>query len=284
MNSRALRRIEAIIDRKVIGSRALSGGKISEVVKLDLNSGDSIVAKVGGGTHDLTIEGFMLGYLRSRSELPTPQVFHAEHDLLIMQYIEGKNSWDEASLGHLGAMLGHLHQISAPQFGLERATLIGPLHQPNPHSTSWISFFRDQRLHYITALATRSGALPAALKSRLLRLADNVERYLIEPERPSLIHGDMWRTNVITRDGRVVGILDPAIYFAHNEMELAYMTLFDDLSESFFAAYGEINAIDPEFFGVRKHVYNLYPLLIHLIIFGDKYLRPIDASLKRLGF
>ncbi len=284
MNSLALRRIEAIIDRKVIGSRALSGGKISEVVKLDLDSGDSIVAKVGGGTHDLTIEGYMLGYLRARSELPAPQVFHAEHDLLIMQYIEGKNSWDEASLGHLGAMLGYLHQISSPQFGLERATLIGPLHQPNPHSTSWISFFRDQRLHYITALATRSGALPAALESRLLRLADNVERYLIEPERPSLIHGDMWRTNVIARDGRVVGILDPAIYFAHNEMELAYMTLFDDLSESFFAAYGEFSAIDPEFFGVRKHVYNLYPLLIHLIIFGDKYLRPIGASLKRLGF
>lgn len=279
-----VRRIETVIDRKVIGSRALSGGKISEVVKLDLNSGDSIVAKVGDGGHDLTIEGYMLRYLRAHSELPAPEVLHADVDLLIMQYIEGKNSWDDASLAQLGAMLGHLHQISAPQFGLERATLIGPLHQPNPHSSSWISFFRDQRLLYITELASQSGVLPAELEARMLRLAENIERYLIEPERPSLIHGDMWRTNVIVRDGQVVGILDPAIYYAHNEMELAYMTLFDNLSEDFFASYSEISAIDPEFFGVRKHVYNLYPLLIHLIIFGNKYIQPIDASLKRFGY
>lgn len=284
MNSHSIRRIEAIIDRKVIDSRTLTGGKISEVVKLDLNRGDSIVAKVGGGALDLTIEGYMLRYLRAYSALPVPEVFHAEQDLLLMQYIEGKNSWDDASLRQLGAMLGHLHQISSPQFGLERATLIGPLHQPNPLSTSWISFFRDHRLRYITELASQSDALPAELETRLLRLAENVGRYLIEPEQPSLIHGDMWRTNVIVRDGTVVGILDPAIYYAHNEMELAYMTLFDNLSEDFFASYSEISAIEPEFFSVRKHVYNLYPLLIHLIIFGDKYIQPIDASLKRFGY
>ena len=279
-----IRRIETIVDRRVIGSRALSGGKISEVFRLDLNNGDSIVAKVGGGTHDLTTEAYMLRYLAAKSDLPVPSVFHADKDLLLMQYIEGRNSWDEASLAHLGTMLGLLHQISAPKFGLERDTLIGPIHQPNPLSTSWISFFREQRLLYIVGLARQSGALPAELEMRLLRFAEAVERFLIEPERPSLIHGDMWRTNVITRDGRVVGILDPAIYYAHNEMELAYMTLFDELSAEFFATYEEVNAIDPEFFSVRRHVYNLYPLLIHLIIFGDKYLRPIDARLNRFGF
>ena len=284
MNSHRLQHIETIIGRRVVGTHALSGGKISEVVRLDLHDGESIVAKVGAGSHDLTIEAFMLAYLRTHSELPVPDVFHSEADLLLMQYIDGRNRWDNTSLAHLGTLLANCHQISAPEYGLERDTLIGPLHQPNASSSSWISFFREQRLKYIMSLACQSGALPAELITRLQRLAENVERFLIEPEQPSLIHGDMWRTNVIVRDCHVVGILDPAIYYAHNEMELAYMTLFDNLSEEFFVSYRTIKTIDSEFFSVRRHVYNLYPLLIHLIIFGPKYIRPIDENLKRLGF
>jgi fructosamine-3-kinase len=283
LNAQTVRRIEKVIGRRVIKSSALAGGKISEVVKLDLDSGESIVAKVGAGSHDLTIEAYMLRYLRANSALPVPEVYHEEANLLLLQYIEGRNSWDEASLAQLGSMLGQLHQISARQYGLERDTLIGPLHQPNPPSTSWITFFCDQRLRYIIELASRSGTLSAELETRLLRFAETVPRFLIEPQQPSLIHGDMWRTNVIARDRQVVGILDPAIYFAHSEMELAYMTLFDDLPEDFYAAYCDISAIDPEFFSLRRHIYNLYPLLIHLIIFGERYFPPIDACLKRFG-
>lgn len=284
MNPDRMRHVETLIDRRVVACQALSGGKISEVVKLDLDNGESIVAKFGDRSHDLTVEAFMLRYLRAHSELPVPEVFHAETNLLIMQYFDGQNSWDNTSLAHLGALLANCHQIKAKEYGLWRHTLIGPLHQPNTLSSSWISFFRDQRLLYITNLARRSGKLPSELETRLLRLAERIERFLIEPEAASLIHGDMWRTNVIVRGGQVVGVLDPAIYYAHHEMELAYMTLFDELCEEFFASYCERKTIDPGFFSVRRHVYNLYPLLIHLIIFGEKYIRPIDASLTRLGY
>ena len=94
----------------------------------------------------------------------------------------------------------------------------------------------------------------------------------------------MWRTNIIVRQGRIAGIIDPALYYAHNEMELAYMALFDGVGDEFFRAYHELNPIDSQFWESRRHIYNLYPLLVHLIIFGQKYIQPLENSLDRFGF
>ena len=159
---------------------------------------------------------------------------HDEPDLLLMEHIAGDEPLERASLRHLGELLAACHQVRGKSFGLERDTLIGPLHQPNPPTTSWIEFFRDQRLRYMTGVARESGELPGALEERLLRIAESLQNFLIEPAYPALIHGDMWRTNIIVHKGRIAGIIDPALYYAHNEMELAYMALFDGVGREFF--------------------------------------------------
>ena len=261
---------------------------ISRVLRVDLADGSVIVAKVGEDSsdqgHDLTIEAYMLNALRDRSRLPVPRVIQAEPDLLLLEHIAGGHELDERSERHLGALLAQCHLVRRPFFGLERDTLIGPLHQPNPPTESWISFFREHRLLYMTGLARASGNLPPELDARLLKLADSLDRLLIEPDAPSLIHGDIWRSNIIAQGGRVSGIIDPALYYAHNEMELAYMRLFDGFSHQLFQAYDEILPIDPAFSETRQHVYSLYPLLVHLIIFGEKYIKPLHQSMARVGF
>lgn len=284
MNRRMQSRIEGIVKQPIVRVAALAGGMISEVVKIDFHNDDALVAKIGDGAHDLRIEGYMLRYLQEKSNLPVPEVYHEEADLLLMEFIDGLTEWDSASLAQLGHLLANCHQIDADSYGLERDTLIGPLHQPNEQSDSWIEFFRVHRLQYMIGVARESGHLPSLLEARLADFADHVERYLIEPENPVLIHGDMWRTNVIARDGAIAGIIDPALYYAHNEMELAYMTLFDGVGEEFFDAYRQVQPIEKAFFNTRRHVYNLYPLLVHLTIFGGKYLPPIEATLKRFGY
>ena len=273
-----------IVKRDLLQLRPLAGGKISQVLRVDCANGEPLVAKVGDGSHDLRIEAYMLRYLREHSALPIPQVFHDEHDLLLMEFIAGDEPLEQASLRHLGALLAACHQVSGSSYGLERDTLIGPLHQPNPPSDSWIDFFRDQRLLYMTGVARESGELPAALEDRLLRIAASLQDLLPEPAYPALIHGDMWRTNIIVRNGRIAGIIDPALYYAHNEMELAYMALFDGVGQEFFRAYHELLPIDRDFYHTRRHIYNLYPLLVHLIIFGEKYIQPLEHSLERFGF
>ncbi len=284
MNPTQRIQIETVAGDTIVKTDPLPGGMISAVLKLRFAKGSTMVAKIGNGAHDLSIERFMLDYLREHSRLPVPQVFHADADMLLMQYIEGENSWNAESLSHLGKLLAHCHQITADNYGLQRDTLAGPLHQRNTPSTSWIAFFRDLRLRYMVGLARQSGNLPVMLEERLLSFADEVEELLIEPEQPALIHGDMWRTNVIVRAHRVVGIIDPAMYYAHYEMELAYMTLFDGVGAEFFRSYQQVSPIDPNFFSQRRHIYNLYPLLIHLTIFGEKYIQPLESSLARFGF
>ncbi|MCY4146452.1 MAG: fructosamine kinase family protein [Chloroflexi bacterium] len=277
-------KIEQIAGQTIRAAQPLTGGKISQTLRIDLNDGESLVAKVGDGSHDLRIEGFMLRYLRSHSQLPVPIVHHEAHDLLLMEYIAGESRLDDQSLRHLGLLLATCHQITSPAYGLDRDTLIGPWHQPNAPSPAWIPFFREQRLLYMVGVARESGRLPSGLEVRLQTFADALASYLVEPDQPALIHGDMWRTNVLARGGRVCGVIDPALYFAHHEVELAYMTLFDGVGEAFFSAYQEQAAIDSDFFKVRRHIYNLYPLLVHVTIFGAKYLPPLHAALERFGF
>ena len=275
--------IERALQRRFRSWQPLSGGMISQVLRVELADGESIVAKVGDGGHDLTIEAYMLRYLRQHSALPAPVVLYANANLLLMEFVEGRIEWEGDALRHLGELLARCHQVTSPAYGLERDTLIGPLHQPNPQMASWIAFFREQRLLYMIGIARESGELPAELERRLLLIADQLERYLIEPAQPALIHGDMWKTNVMVRDGRVAGIIDPALYYGHNEMELAYMTLFNGTGPEFFDAYTDQIVIEDDFFRTRRHIYNLYPLLIHLVIFGARFLRPLHETLEQVG-
>ncbi len=277
-------RIRAIMGEEPLRPQRLSGGMISQVMRVDFANGNSAVVKTGEDSHDLRIEAYMLDALRERSELPVPRVMHAESDLLMMEHIAGSHELNAKSLRHLGRLLASCHQNRGESFGLERHTLIGPLHQPNPPMASWIDFFREHRLLYMTGLASQASALPPELEARLRRLAEDLGRYLVEPEYPALIHGDIWRTNIIARGDQVAGIIDPALYYAHNEMELAYMRLFDGFGDELYRAYQEIIPIDEEFYRTREPIYGLYPLLVHLVIFGEKYLQPIDERLNRLGF
>lgn len=277
-------RVSNLTQREIRRIQPLAGGKISQVLRFDFADNTTLVAKTGEKSHDLTIEAYMLDTLRERSDLPVPAVIHAEPNLLLIEYIVGTDEITPASLRHLGRLLAQCHQARGETYGLERDTLIGPLHQPNPLNVSWIDFFRENRLLYMTGLARASGELPPALDARLLRIADALDDFLIEPPYPALIHGDVWRTNILVRGERVAGIIDPALYYAHNEMELAYMTLFDGFGDDFFSAYDEIIPIERQFYVDRRHIYNLYPLLVHLIIFGGKYLSPLDESLARFGY
>lgn len=284
MNNSLKHHLEQTLNQTIKNTQHLSGGMISQVVKLDFENHQPVVVKYGDNSHDLTIEAYMLNYLKANSSLPIPAVIHAEPNLLVMDYIESTTGLNTSTQAKLGKLLAGLHQITHTKFGLERDTLIGPIHQPNPLSNSWIAFFRQNRLLYMADVALKSGYLPQPMHQRILKLATQLDKFLIEPENPVLIHGDMWTTNILIRDEQIIGIIDPALYYGHNEMELAYMTLFGSVSQDFFNSYAQIIPVEPAFFDTRRHIYNLYPLLVHVTIFGTKYTSYIQTTLNRFGF
>ena len=168
-------------------------------------------------------------------------------------------------------------------FGYERDTSIGPLTQPNRKSQAWVPFFRDQRLLHMAGEAHREGSLPASLFHRIARLAERIGDDILEPRFPSLLHGDLWGGNVLVRGGRIAGLVDPAIYCGHPEIELAFATLFGTFGQAFFDAYEGVMPLEPGFYETRLDIYNLYPRLVHVRLFGASYLAGIEKTLARLG-
>lgn len=273
-------RIERAIGARPVRVAPLSGGCVDDVRRAWLAGGESLVVKSGTG---LSIEGWMLRTLRERSDLPVPTVIHADDGLLLIDYIDSGDRITPVAETHAAELLAALHGISDAQFGLERDTVIGGLPQPNPPSDDWISFFRDHRLLHMGRAALDAGRLPGDVMHRVDRLAARLDDFLATPVRPALIHGDMWGGNVLVKDDRIVGFIDPAIYYADAEIELAFSTLFSTFGEPFFRRYGEIKPLEPGFFETRKDLYNLYPLLVHVRLFGGGYLGSVERALKRFG-
>ncbi|HSL01746.1 MAG TPA: fructosamine kinase family protein [Rubrobacteraceae bacterium] len=277
--------VEAHLGERLLSTRPLGGGCIGEVYRVELEDGTPLVAKVDrkGDSH-LEREAYMLRYLHEKAELPVPEVYHGSETLLLMQFVEGTSTFSEGAERHAAELLAGLHGAGWEFYGHERDTLIGSLEQPNPPTDSWVEFFREHRLLYLARVASDAGRLPPEDLRRVERLADKLEEHLEEPEGgPSLVHGDVWSANVLARGERITAFLDPAIYHADPEIELAFISLFNSFGERFFERYGELRPIRQGFYEVRRDLYNLYPLLVHVYFFGGGYLSSVRRILDRFG-
>jgi fructosamine-3-kinase len=281
-------RLGRILGADVVSTKPLAVGFGLSGTVTKLGDGRQVVAKTRPSDSpsgpSLVLEGTMLADLARLSQLPVPHVYATDPDLLVMDYIpnDGGPVTLEAEL-HAASLIAELHTDPRPYFGYERDTQIGPLHQPNPPNDRWVTFFRDHRLLYMANAARQEGALPRDLHERLEQLAAGLHAYLTEPLHPSLLHGDLWTGNVLTKGERIAGMIDPAIYYGHPEIELAFTTMFGTFGRAFFEAYHAILPIEPGFHELRRDIYNLYPTLVHVRLFGDAYLARITQTLAKLS-
>lgn len=267
-----------LLRRQAVASTVLGGNAHAQVVRLDFATGAPVVVKHGA---QLDAEAWMLRFLADHSALPVPQVIHAEDGLLVMEYVPAGEALTSGVQIHAADLLAALHDVHGDAFGAERQTAIGGLVQPNPPTRRWVSFFRDQRLLHMAQSALGDGRLPVALMGRIEALAGRLEQWLDEPAHPSLIHGDCWGGNILAGGGQVRAFIDPALYFADPEIELAFITLFGTFGEPFFARYGEHHPIRDGFWDTRRDLYNLYPLLVHVRLFGGTYLAQVERIVHR---
>jgi fructosamine-3-kinase len=278
-------RVRKLLHANVVRGSPLSGGCVADVRHLTLEDGRDIVAKVGTGVAPgLALEGFMLEFLGQNSRLPVPQVLFADDDLLLMTFVPGGEmigpSAQEDAAHHVAA----LHDVTAPDFGFSCDTLIGGLSQPNSTEHSWLTFFRDHRLLYMGREANNTGRLSVKVLHRLEAMCAQLDKWLTEPAAPSLLHGDMWTGNILVNGGKISGFVDPAIYFGDPEIELAFTTLFGTFDDAFFRTYQELRGMAPGFFEERRDIYNLYPLLVHVRLFGGSYVQSVEQTLRRFGY
>lgn len=275
-------RVQAAVGARVVATERLSGGQVGVAVRCKLEDGRRVVAKTSPGT-PLADEGFMLRYLAERSTLPVPRVLHVSDDLLVESYVEGSPGASLEAERHAGRLLSELHGVGARQFGLERATRLGPFRLDNTWRDSWPSFYARQRLLPLAEEAAHRGSLPRLERLRVERLAAGLPARFDADPVPSLIHGDIWSGNVLSRGERITAFLDPAIYYADAEVELAFIDLFHTFGEAFYRAYQKRRPIDPGYARWRRALYQVVPLLVHVGLFGGSYLQALRTRLDTLA-
>lgn len=277
--------IETAVGQRPVDIAPLSGGCIGQVYRLRLANGETVVAKFDDGpAPKLATEAVMLRYLRQHSSLPVPPVLFSANHLLIMEFLPGGSRFSAKAQAHAAELLAALHDVSVPLYGFAQETLIGGLPQPNDWMHNWLDFFRERRVMYMATEAAANGRLPVNYLGRLENFCARLDEWLLEPARPSLLHGDVWTTNVLAAGDHITGFVDPAIYYGHPEIELAFTTLFGTFGEPFFKRYQELRPLPPGFFETRRDIYNLYPLLVHVNLFGGGYVSSVDTILRRFGF
>jgi fructosamine-3-kinase len=273
--------IEQALGARIVRTAPLGGGCIAAVARVALSDGRTVVTKQGDG---LTLEAWMLRWMRQNTAAPVPAVQFEAGGLLVLECLDGDSGGlTDAAERDLGAIVAALHGIGAPHFGFERDTVIGGLKQPNPRVPVWRDFFRDHRLLHMAREGLAAGRLSARAMARIEALAARLDRWIDASVPPSLVHGDLWGGNILSDGTRITGLIDPAIHYADAEIELAFMTLFDSVDDAFFRSYAERRVIRPGFFEARRDLYNLYPLLVHVRLFGGAYVAQVERTLDRFG-
>jgi fructosamine-3-kinase len=275
-NSALLDRLEQALGRRPQRVQSFSGaGHGAALWRVTLDGAD-LVAKTADAR--LISEGRGL-VLLARAGLPTPAVHHADDTLLVMDHVDNDGSaLSEAGARAAAEMLAGLHDVTDASCGFDHDCMLGGLTQLNERMPTWTEFFRHKRLVHAAWLARRAGRIGDALFDRVERLAAGLEGRIEEPQRPALLHGDLWSGNVLTHRGEVAAFIDPAPYFGHPEIELAFTTLFGGFPKAFYQRYFTLRPTTPGYEARRRDIYLLYPLLVHAALFGAPY----DASVARL--
>ncbi len=268
----------------IVSVRRLGGGDVNEAFAVVLGDGRRLFVKTQQRPPaDLFArEAEGLAWLDAAGALRVPRVIDigaAEPAYLALEYIETGSpgpAHDEA----LGRGLAALHAAGAPAFGFARGNFIGPIPQDNRPCESWAQFYAERRLLPLLRRAIDAGRAPGAWTARVERLCTRLPRLAGAAEPPARLHGDLWSGNVLTDERGLPVLIDPAVYGGHREVDLAMLRLFGSPSPRVFAAYDEAFPLAPDSAG-RVALYQLYPLLVHVHLFGGGYAASFDAALRR---
>jgi protein-ribulosamine 3-kinase len=271
------------------GAFPVGGGSINDAWRLETDAGRFFLKTNSADRYPSMFEAEADGLrrLREAGPLHVPEVIAhgevrntADHDdsFLLLEWIEGgikgPSFWAEFGKG-----LAQLHRHTQERFGLERDNYIGSLVQRNTPERDWPSFFIHQRLEPQLKMARDRKRVEAGMAFRFERLFHQMDG-LFPNEPPALLHGDLWSGNFLCDHmGRPV-LIDPAVYYGHREVDLAMTRLFGGFDAEFYTAYMNEHPMQ-EGWEERVDVCNLYPLLVHVNLFGGGYVLQAEAVLKR---
>ena len=275
--------LEQRLGVRVERSTRLTGGDINDAFRVALRDGAQIFVK----THPNPPAGMFraeargLEWLAEANAIRVPSVLAVSDErpaylaLELLTPVKRRRDFDEV----LGRGLAALHDFGAPSFGLGHDNFIGRLAQSNAMQDDWASFYWSSRLEPQLRLASDRGLIDVETRAGFEALRRALPERVGSVEPPSRLHGDLWGGNLHVDETGQPALIDPAVYGGHREMDLAMMGLFGGFGERVFAAYREAHPLGP---GApeRTSLYQIYPLLVHVNLFGGSYLGSVKRALS----
>ncbi len=268
----------------IISMTPVYGGDINQSYKLETTEGDFFIkmndADVYPGLFEKEANG--LKAIQKTGTIRVPEVIrHGQMEdtaFLLLEFINEGNKkpgfWE--TFGH---QLAEMHRHTNTFYGWEEDNYIGSLIQFNTPDESWINFYIEQRLKPQIKMAANNGLFNLDTLERFELLFDRLYEILPD-EFPHLLHGDMWNGNfLVNQQGNPV-LIDPAVYYGNREVDLAMTKLFGGFDDWFYQAYHEAFPLIPGW-EERIPVYQLYPLLVHVNLFGASYVPSVINILDR---
>ncbi|WP_406155638.1 fructosamine kinase family protein [Streptomyces canus] len=276
---------ERLTGRTATDERPLSGA-LAEVV---LDDGRTVMVKRADGLEEARAEAAGLRWLTGAGAVRVPIVYGQDGHWLVTDLIARGRPNREAALD-LGRALAGLHLAGAPAFGSAppggpREACIGRAPMRNVEGTDWPEWYAEHRVLPYLRSAVNDGTMTLSEAEVIERLCERLPGLAGPAEPPARLHGDLWNGNVLWGADGHAWLIDPAAHGGHRETDLAMLHLFGcPHLDEVLRGYERVAPL-ADGWAERIGLHQLFPLLVHTVLFGRGYaeqaLSTAKAALER---
>ena len=272
------------LDKKIEARTILSNSFNMICEKILLQNNEAFVVKYYQNKknefNSIISEKNSLSYLANITSL-VPKIKFNSNELLIIDYIENNDIKDKNYQVILAEVISKIHQNTNNRYGFQFDAQIGALKQTNEFIDNWVIFFREKRLNSIFELINNDDPMTNNINQKIEKLLKNIHNFIPNNPIPRLLHGDLWAGNILYNNGKLVGLIDPGIFFGHNELEIAYLTWFNFVNEEFLKIYSNIIPIERDYFEYEP-IYQLYYCLLNVHLWDRIYIKEVEKLLNKI--